>query len=518
MTNANGSHERPVPAPAGRTRIALTLAAGRLARGAGRFRREARRLAAEVCGQTPAEDAYGQRLRMLTVAGAELTILASGRKLTGMDGVASLLALWGVGRVELDAGLDAGQVFDALWALWALKKAPGLAGRAVGAGGLAEALAGEGGVCVSCALCRVDARSGVFAVSGAYCPLVFGPGGRTLKRAAVRWRNPRSLFRAAPLLAAAAGALAMAAFACGALAPRGWPWWTVSLVSALAAGAAVFALVEALGSLEQDNENQRREMSWSNRLLGDAYERIQRDVNRARRIQQALLPPEHYQPFNRHSRMAFCYHPESSVGGDHFDYRPLDDRRLAVLLADVSGHGMSAAFITGLVKTTFEMCGQDALAPAKFMARLNDVLCRFTPADSFATAVYVVYDVVDRRMRYANAGHSPRPLIVRAGGGAEVLDEPAGLPAGIEEGLAYEEGECALGPGDCLALASDGVSEAMDAQERALGAEAYYAVAGRAAGQGARALCDAVCAAVQTHEDGAAPHDDQTVLVMEALP
>ncbi|HRU05982.1 MAG TPA: PP2C family protein-serine/threonine phosphatase, partial [Candidatus Brocadiia bacterium] len=341
--------------------------------------------------------------------------------------------------------------------------------------------------------------------------------GTALKRVAGRWRNARSLFRAAPALAVAAGLAAVAVFACGALAAPGWGWWALALAWAAATGAGVFALVETLGSLEQDNENQRREMAWSNRLLGDAYERIQRDVDRARRIQQALLPPEHYQPFAQRARMAFCYRPESAVGGDHFDYRPLDDRRLAVLLADVSGHGMSAAFVTGLVKTTFEMCGQDALSPAKFMARLNDVLCRFTPADSFATAVYVVYDTQERRLRYANAGHSPRPVVARAGGGAQVLEEPAGLPAGIEEGLTYEEGEVALGVGDCLSLATDGVSEAMDPQERALGAPAYYEAAGRAAGQGARALCDAVCAAVRAHEAGGPPHDDQTVLAMEAL-
>jgi len=67
-----------------------------------------------------------------------------------------------------------------------------------------------------------------------------------------------------------------------------------------------------------------------------------------------FLPDPARQPFPRHLAFAHVFRPEMAVGGDYYDLKALDDRRVALLLADVSGHGMSAAFITGLIKTTFE--------------------------------------------------------------------------------------------------------------------------------------------------------------------
>ena len=106
-----------------------------------------------------------------------------------------------------------------------------------------------------------------------------------------------------------------------------------------------------------------------------------------------FLPDPARQPFPQQLSFAHVFRPEMAVGGDYYDLKALDDRRVALLLADVSGHGMSAAFITGLIKTTFEFGYSPDQTPPQFMARLNNVLERLTPTSSFAGVIFAVYDV-----------------------------------------------------------------------------------------------------------------------------
>lgn len=133
---------------------------------------------------------------------------------------------------------------------------------------------------------------------------------------------------------------------------------------------------------------------------------IEHDIALARNIQTSLIParpPVEY--------LHALYRPLYQVGGDFYDFiRIGDSGRIGILLSDVSGHGVPAAFITSMIKTTVLQAGARVEDPAELLSYMNDVLRNHT-AGNFITAFYGVYDHDERRIRYANAGH-PQPYLV----------------------------------------------------------------------------------------------------------
>src|SRR5208337_1156435 len=188
-----------------------------------------------------------------------------------------------------------------------------------------------------------------------------------------------------------------------------------------------------------------------------------------------FLPDPARQPFPRYLSFAHVFLPEMAVGGDYYDLKALDDRRVALLLADASGHGMSAAFITGLIKTTFEFGYSADQTPPQFMARVNNVLERLTPASSFAGVIFAIYDVESHELRYSNAGHFPAPVLVRgATGEVEWLDDWVDLLAGVNPDMKYQEDRLNLAPGDKLFLCTDGITDAVNPAAERFGLRRLY--------------------------------------------
>ena len=188
--------------------------------------------------------------------------------------------------------------------------------------------------------------------------------------------------------------------------------------------------------------------------------RIERDLALAQRVQQGLLPNTRPKLDGYH--FFDYYEPANEVGGDFYDYVPLPGGRLAVLLADVSGKGISAALLMAKLsgETRFLLASQDA--PQDAITQINRTMDNDSWEDRFVTFVVTVVDPAANRVTIVNGGHMP-PLLRKADGSVvPISDEQAGPPLGVDFDYEYEACDITLDPGEQLVLFTDGFSEAMN--------------------------------------------------------
>ena len=177
----------------------------------------------------------------------------------------------------------------------------------------------------------------------------------------------------------------------------------------------------------------------------------------ATRIQQSILPQR--APDVRALSVAARYVPMSEVAGDFYEFVPLDASRFAVLVADVSGHGVPAALIASMVKIAVAAHAQHAHDPSRMLQAINQTFIgRFD--SSFITAFYAVVDSAQRAVTYSSAGHPPA-LLVRRTGAIDLLSMGA-MMLGFAD-VPYPEASVPFGPGDRLLIYTDGLTEACPA-------------------------------------------------------
>jgi len=191
------------------------------------------------------------------------------------------------------------------------------------------------------------------------------------------------------------------------------------------------------------------------------------DLELARRIQQHILP--HEMPQSDTLCVAVRYLPRELVGGDFYDVVALEPDSVGILVADVRGHGVSAALYTMVLKSMSQNLAHLAGNPGALLTGMNQALGKLALDEVFATAIYVVVEGNTGVVRYANAGHPP-PLL-RAADGNVVAFEPEGLPLGVSRDGTYGNLQTRLSPGDTLLLYTDGAVEITDRAGHHLGAE-----------------------------------------------
>ncbi len=175
-------------------------------------------------------------------------------------------------------------------------------------------------------------------------------------------------------------------------------------------------------------------------------------------MQRSLLPRS--RPVVAGLEVGEVYEPSArvEVGGDVYDFLALDDGRLAVVLGDVTGHGVDATADMAMAKFVFRSLAREHPEPADFLAAANEVICSEIGPGKFISMSYVVVDGVSGIVTGASAGH-PAPRIVLSDGSTRTL-EVHGLVLGIEGGQEYAESQAELPPGSSLVLYTDGVVEA----------------------------------------------------------
>lgn len=267
--------------------------------------------------------------------------------------------------------------------------------------------------------------------------------------------------------------------------------------------------------LERRVAERTAEVAEKNRLLEQKQERIELDLNTARALQAAILPTDFaaYRP----SALAAFMRPALEVGGDFYDVFPVDGGKLGLVVADVSGKGVAAAFFMAVTRTTLKDVAPAGSDPASRIAQVNDALCAENPIDMFVTLLYAELDEATGAVRWVNAGHC-EPILLRADGTAELIPHSGNLPVGILPGQSFIEGGAALGPGETLFLYTDGVTEATDAGGELFGTDRLLDVARRSAGRSPEELTRAVIEAIEAFSAGAVQADDITCLAIRRTP
>lgn len=245
---------------------------------------------------------------------------------------------------------------------------------------------------------------------------------------------------------------------------------------------------------------------------------ISKELEAARYIQAKLLPDP--LPEIDGYDLAALIVPNSQVGGDYYDLISMEDERLGIVVADVSGKGIGAAIlmanIQGLVNAyTY---GQSEIKIKNAMSNMNEVLCESTESEKFVTMFCAILDTKIGRLTYTNAGHN-HPFIYRAGTKGPRALHVGGTVLGMIKDANYSEGKAQLKSGDIFVLYSDGVTEARGANGELFGVERLHEVVNKymqdnSDSPDAQQLLDQIYNAVRNFSASASLTDDLTIVVL----
>jgi len=242
-------------------------------------------------------------------------------------------------------------------------------------------------------------------------------------------------------------------------------------------------------------------------------ELLESELRVAREIQRGLVPRNFAALGGGAADCFACLEPARAVGGDLYDVFRLDDRRLCLVVGDVSGKGIPAALFMVMTITLIRSLARLSGRPDEILARVNDALAADNPSSMFVTLFCAVLDVETGRLTCASGGHLS-PLLARAGGEPRSLVASEGTLVGVQPGLAFPATEVELVPGDLLVAFTDGVTEAMT-PDGALFGEARLRALLRGLGDVAPAdAVAAVLAGVRAFAGSAEQADDIAILAV----
>jgi hypothetical protein len=194
-----------------------------------------------------------------------------------------------------------------------------------------------------------------------------------------------------------------------------------------------------------------------NATLRDYNDRFKRELDEARTIQRGLLPPA--LPVDPRFQLAISYEPLEEVGGDWYFASQTKEGKVAVQIADVTGHGLGAAFVGSMAKLAMAAVGKDR--PDELLAGMNRLMAPQIPSGRFVTMVSCLYDPDTGKVQFARAGHPPAILIrSRTREAVQLLGD--GFAVGFFDDSEYSLVEDVLEPGDILFMYTDGISEAQN--------------------------------------------------------
>lgn len=238
---------------------------------------------------------------------------------------------------------------------------------------------------------------------------------------------------------------------------------------------------------------------------------LQNELRVAHEMQQSILPKifpnkPGYQLFGN-------MEPAREVGGDFFDIINLENDCVGLAIADVSDKGVPAALFMMSSRTLMKGAAIGRSSPAEVLSEVNNLLQEDNDAAMFVTVFYAEYNPGSGVLSYANGGHNP-PIVVHADGSSTVLPQTNGIALGIMPDIKYEQNSVTLSPGDALVLYTDGVTEAMNAQNEEFEMERLCAVLSEHCSCDVREINQAVFQAVQGFAGDMPQFDDMTCMTL----
>ena len=253
------------------------------------------------------------------------------------------------------------------------------------------------------------------------------------------------------------------------------------------------------------------ELRWRREEHRQNLRRLEGELAEARAFQQSLLPAR--QATVNGVAVNCRYSPSAALGGDLYDYAATGTNRTALLIADVSGHGVSAAMLTGIVKSAFHGSHIDGFEPAAVVHRISHGLAAFS-AERFVTLIAALVAPSERELRYVNAGHPPMLVWGRARS-PQWLGSTGPLVSPVLTAATWRERVVQIEHGDHVLLYTDGVSETL-ADEDGRSDAAFTNAIERSADGGER-LLDAIVGEVDRVLAGQPQPDDVTLLTASVV-
>jgi serine phosphatase RsbU (regulator of sigma subunit) len=253
------------------------------------------------------------------------------------------------------------------------------------------------------------------------------------------------------------------------------------------------------------------ELADRNASLERAHAQMKAELDAACAMQSAILPANF--PARASCDGSARMTPATTMAGDFYDFIELPDARIGLVMADVSGKGVPAAFFMAVSRTYLRELAVQHTEPGACLTHTNDLLCTQNPMELFVTVFYCIFDPATGRLDYANAGHQP-PIVRRGDGTVEALKGSGGIMLGVREGATFLNHSTELKHGDRLVLYTDGVTEAFNPSNEAYGEQRLIAEI-KAHGDGtADALVDRIFRSVTTFAGSAAQSDDITLAIL----
>jgi len=251
-------------------------------------------------------------------------------------------------------------------------------------------------------------------------------------------------------------------------------------------------------------------IEWRSALASrDQLVMLQNELDVASKIQQSILPTRF--PTTNNYDVFGAMEPARNVGGDFYDIFMLESGHIGLAIADVSDKGVPASLFMMSSRTLLKGTAIGIPEPGHVLGDVNDLLYEDNDAAMFVTVIYAAYSPDSGRITYANGGHNP-PLIVHTDGTSTLLKPIGGLALGVAPGMMFPQDTIQLAPNETLVLYTDGVTEAMDADDEEFGVERLQAIFAGAPPSGAREATEAIFHAVHAFAGDTPQSDDITCL------
>ena len=244
-------------------------------------------------------------------------------------------------------------------------------------------------------------------------------------------------------------------------------------------------------------------------------ERLKRELEIAKRVQLSFLPRTNPE-FENLDIASICY-PAEQVGGDYYDFIKLGDRKLGIVIGDVSGKGISAAFYMTLTKGFLRSLTRTPLTPKDVLKEMNSLLYENVERNHFVSMIYGIFDLDKKRFTFSRAGHNP--VINRKNQNGDITSMcPKGIALGIDKGEIFnsviEEMVLPIETGDIFVFYTDGFTEAMNDDRQEFGEERLEKIISESPEPDSGMLLNKIKVNVKDFAGSMSQHDDMTMLVV----
>jgi serine phosphatase RsbU (regulator of sigma subunit) len=275
-------------------------------------------------------------------------------------------------------------------------------------------------------------------------------------------------------------------------------------------GTEIEELAASFNKMSKDIKQHIEEMK---RTTADR-ERLMRELEIARGIQQSFLPQA--LPYLKGFEVAAFNIPASVVGGDFYDFIPLEHGNWGLVVADVSGRGIPAAIFMALSRTLFNVTAKEKCSVSEVVEKANKVILENNKANMFVTLFYAVLDETKRTINYASAGHNPS-LLMKEGEDSVHLLKAQGIPLGMFADNKMTSVEIKMSKGDVVVIYTDGISEAINFDREQFEVDRLAQVIRENRHLSAGVMLEKTSAAIKEFVGLEPQFDDMTLMILKAL-